>query len=296
MTETNKTAPQDSDLPIPFGISARTGTPLEGFTHHSLEQMVVNGGVPAKLDRTFQNKVQSAEKAFGVVGGTDACDLKKQGWGILYANSVRQEIKDALRPLLDWRQTQVKDGPFKVFEGERGGYQPKEDAASWLDRQGGVSLDIVDPAEDGVPYYLMIVGSPEEIPFEFQYELDIFWAVGRLWFETKEEFSRYVESVIDYERKEAITNSKQIAIFATEHDFDNATQLFTKEVVVPLTAGTANTSPLGLEQGFKQLRLLGKASTENLAATKENLSELLSGNLSRGTPAVIFSGTHGMEF
>jgi hypothetical protein len=34
-----------------------------------------------------------------------------------------------------------------------------------------------------VPFYLLLVASPEEIPFEFQYLLDIYGDVGQLRFD-----------------------------------------------------------------------------------------------------------------
>ena len=50
----------------------------------------------------------------------------------------------------------------------------------------------------------MIVAPPDEIPFEFQFGLDLNWAVGRLWFDDEAEFGRYAESVVAYETGKSI--------------------------------------------------------------------------------------------
>ena len=110
---------------------------------------------------------------------------------------------------------------FKVFEGGDAP-APGESAAAWLARHGS-SLNIVDP-HHGVPFYLLLVGDPTALPYEFQYTLDIYWAVGRLAFDTPDEYRRYAASVVAYETADPPPGRKRIAVFAPERGFAPATQ------------------------------------------------------------------------
>jgi Peptidase family C25 len=275
----------DEGMPIPFGISARTGKPVKGLSGDIFQQLVEDKQGQQGVLNALKEKEKS-EKSFALIGGVKPDDLKQAGWGVLFAANVGQEVKEALQPLLEHRSKQIEGGtgPFKVFSDGEEGYRPGESAKSWLKRQGkrNIRLDVVDPTQ-GVPYYLLIVGSPEAIPFEFQYTLDIYWAVGRLWFENPDEFRQYANSVIKYE-KEFAPISKRLAIFATQHDYDRATQLFTAQVAAPLAGA------LEANGDFEVLKLFGQQ------ASKCELTKLLRGDLGGGTPAILFSGTHGMEF
>src|SRR6202035_4419429 len=109
---------------------------------------------------TVQRNIQL--KSFGPVIGVDEADLASTGWGIVFAaGSPRTAaIEAALGPLLERRRQQAGEF-YKVFKSEDG-VKVGETVVQWLGRQGnGPELNLVDP-NDGVPYYLLIVGTPED--------------------------------------------------------------------------------------------------------------------------------------
>ncbi len=218
-------------MPIPFGISADTGYPLEGIDESSLNDFRENGDHSSVPNEYLQAKVDSTDVHFGAIGDVDPNQLDQAGWAVLFAPGLDPRIRQALQPLLDHRRAQVGDESlFKVFD-----FEPGDTAAVWLNRHG-VRMDVVDP-QLGVPFYVTIVGPPDAIPYEFQYGLDLYWAVGRLWFPNPDDFRQYADSVIRYETMAEVPTSRQMAVFATRHDFDQATQLFCGEVAEPMVNG-----------------------------------------------------------
>ena len=78
--------------------------------------------------------------------------------------------------LLSRRKMQAGDR-FRTYVGA-GGYRTGDTKARFLSRHGAAPAGPASP--EAVPYYLC--WESEEIPFEFQYHLDIQYAVGRLHF------------------------------------------------------------------------------------------------------------------
>jgi hypothetical protein len=101
----------------------------------------------------------------------DPRDVPRAGWGIIYASGTPAEVRSALEPLIAHRRRHVPPDRCKVLE-----YRPGEVMKGWL-RRHGVHTGV---APTKVPYYLTLIGDPTSIPFEFQYLLDIEYAVGRM--------------------------------------------------------------------------------------------------------------------
>lgn len=270
---------------LSFGVSADTGLPIErqdsvvtGYAGFSEEEdklkHVVGAPFPASLMSSYSLQF-----------GFDPDLLSDAGWGLIFeAGTDATPYLDALAELIEWRRNQAGER-FRVFYGADG-YRPGESATAWLTRHGS-SLNIINP-DLGMPYYLIVVGPPSSIPFEFQYSLDIVAGVGRLDFPSFSEFQAYAHSVVSYEMDQALTSAREIELFATGHDFDRATQLFIKHVAQVLIGDVGKLGHLGKKQNF----LLKPTLAEQ--ATKARLASILSHP--ERAPSILFTGTHGMVF
>jgi len=268
---------------VAFGIAADSGLPLEGLSPADLP-VLIKSDYQASLGTPIASTlVLRASKDLSLIGNPD--ELKEAGWGLIFpANLDSAPLRKALAPLIARRHGEACKN-FRIFDGEAG-YIKDESASDWLERHGA-SLNIIDP-DNGVPFYLAIVGSPSEIPFSFQYSLDLVAAVGRIDFRSLEEYEEYAAHVVAYESNDALTTKRDITIFATRHDFDAATQLFTDQVAKPLAFGEGIKPALGTKYGYAVNTYFEES------ATRENLKNILRGK--DGTPSILFTGTHGMAF
>lgn len=275
------------ELPLPLGVSAESGQPLPEASIEALKAALHESAAAPEAKALEARAHPPEEAAFAAVGEVDPQDLAQTGWAILFGPGIDPKIKQALQPLLDLRKADVGGTLYKEFEGDDG-YRNGDTALSWLKRKN-VRLDIVDPLL-GIPFYLLIVAPPESVPFEFQYTLDLYWAVGRLWFDKVDEFRQYAESIVAYEKAAKLQTTRHLALFAPRHDFDRATQLFVKQVAEPMVNGTDVHQPVGKRQKYKLHACLADA------AEKKTLNDLLIGKGPHGIPAMLFTGSHGMEF
>lgn len=295
-------SPDADNIVYANGIFAETGLPLCQLPIAELAEIAAARTISKSEQQQSRAKYDDATvDHYGTIGEVEPNNLPEAGWGIVFPAQADDTRKQALLPLIEHRRRRIAeqcdprqlDLLCRVFDGADG-IKQDETCTEWLARQG-VGMHVVDPLE-GVPFYLLLVGSPEEIPFEFQYLLDIYWGVGRLHFDDPEDYRRYAESVVAYETASTVPHSKSAAIFATRHSADRATQMFADLVAQPLALGQEASQgkparlPIGDRQGFGIQPFIGKP------ATKQALTQILQGKTAGGPPALLLTGSHGMGF
>lgn len=226
---------------------------------------------------------------YAAVEGVDYKDLASTGWGVLFTQVPDPAVKEALKPLLDWRREQAGE-LFRIYEGlgsdvgkrknVGGGYKKGETKDQFISRNGS-GPGPVDPKK--IPYYLLIVGDAETIPFSFQYQLDVQHAVGRVTFDKPEDYYNYAMSVVRAE-KEGLALPRRATFFGVANADDRATQLSAQYLIEPL---------------MKEMQADSTGATWKYEAimreqaTKGNLHSLLNGG---DVPAFLFTASHGMGF
>ncbi|HET91577.1 MAG TPA: hypothetical protein ENN99_12695 [Chloroflexi bacterium] len=232
---------------------------------------------------------------FPVKEGVDPTDLKQAGWAVIFPAEMealrREKIKAALSELLALRKEQAGK-LFRIYEGSAG-YRPGETKAKFLQRHR-VGAGAADPAE--MPFYVLLVGSPEEIPYEFQYQLDVMRGVGRLDFSTEEgddldAYARYAHNILLAETGQ-VKLPRRAAFFAVSNPGDQATQLSTRYLIQPLLDNLAVRAPGGEIELTAEWEFCSYVKDQ---AGREQLQGLLGGDPGQ-TPALLMTASHGMEF
>lgn len=213
--------------------------------------------------------------------GVDGRDLSQAGWGVIVSADADPEVLTALRPLLEHRQRQAAaavERRYRVLSGEDG-YRAGESKQDFQARFG-VGPGPVDP--DVLPYHLLLVGSPDEIPFDVQYQLDVQHSVGRLCFDTIDDYRRYAASVLAAETSPPPSAQSRMCAFAPRNDGDPATEASETQLATPLV------EELRTSLGGWEISSLFAAD-----ATKANLVAALTGDQ---RPDVLFTASHGVGY
>ncbi len=238
-------------------------------------------------------KVQNPAAWPTIPGAGDPADVANVGWGAIFPAemhpNVREEIKEALQPLFDMRRERAGD-LFRIYDGGSA-YRSGERKGQFFERLG-VGPGLADPRE--MPFYILLVGTPEEIPYSFQYQLDVMRAVGRLDFGSDiEAYQDYAWSVVAAESGDIVL-PRQVAFFAPTNRGDKATQLSAQILVQPLYENLIVAAPdfdIALDHDWDVLSpFMGEGQ-----ATHDQLQRLLGGD-SAQTPALLFTASHGIEF
>ncbi len=215
-------------------------------------------------------------------------DLAAAGWGVVFAQGGDPAVEEALAPLLARRREQAGD-LFRCFRGDDGA-RPNESKTQWLARHG---MGPGAPQAEVVPNYLLLVGSPEAIPFRFQSQLDVRYAVGRLDFDAPEEYAHYAASVLAAEDSPP-KRPRRATFFGAINGDDPATNRTARFLVQALEKemGRWGAEEMG-RGGEGEKGRMGAWEVEGLygaEASKAALRALLGGGR---TPSLLFTGSHG---
>src|SRR5947209_1994282 len=283
----------DADESLSFnGIDGTTGSYLTPPLPADQVAKLARGQTidPDHLREIQSRHYRDTEATFGPIEGVDPKNLSSAGWGVVFAHNSPAGVREALSPLLDHRRAQAarqKDHRYKDYA-RQNGYRvgdPKESKRAFLARGGAAAGMPADP--DKVPYYLLLVGDPEAIPYSFQYQLDVEYAVGRLWFEKPDgtpdldAFARYARSVVEAESGK-VSLPRTAAFVGARNDGDRATTLSADHLVRPLA-----------ERLAKERAGWGISTAVRDQARKADLAGLLNGP---DVPALLFTASHGMGF
>lgn len=263
------------------GIDAESGGYLLSNVTPETIAAVAKGSKMAKkqLDGL---KAKTMGVGYAVAEGIDPNNLAQTGWGILFAHEDNKRIpaiKEALGILLEHRKRQAGEY-YRELTGKYA-YRPGDTKDVYLERHG-IGYGPVDPAKNGgIPYYILIVGDPSTIPYQFQYEMDVPFAVGRIHFDTLDEYENYAKSVVAAETGE-VKLERNATFFGVRNPDDPATILGTDKLILPLVKLMSTALP---DWTYRQV--------VKEEATKSRLNQIMGGS---ETPTFLFTESHGMGF
>ena len=282
-----------------FGVNGRTGRyALPPFAKRDLAAAVHLAASPPELLASARRKwSQRKNETFaGVLGPGPSLSVRgarrrrpdvdlpeweiaRRGWGVVFAKGDRraEEIREALTPLFELRRAQAAAVDKRHFQQLL--YLPGESVFDFR-RRHRAAAGLAEPRK--IPGYLLLVGGPQSIPFNFQTDLAALdHSVGRIDFDSIDDFVRYAESVVQAEVN-APPLERHVAFFAPEHAADPLSEESARRLAAPLADACA--MPL---DGWSVERILGER------ATKHRLASLLG---RAEPPSILFTAGHGALF
>ncbi|HSJ52302.1 MAG TPA: hypothetical protein VLC52_01030, partial [Anaerolineae bacterium] len=177
------------------GIDGDSGSyALPPMSAEELVQVIRGQATPENLNELRMRYQQQTGSFHGPEQGVDPKKLEEAGWGVIFpsfppSDRERQKevdaVREALQPLLRLRREQAGERFAEWSQGTGKEFRVGADTKNGYLARHGAGPGPVRPGR--VPYYLLIAGSPADIPYRFQSQLDVQYAVGRIHFQTLEE-------------------------------------------------------------------------------------------------------------
>ena len=195
---------------------------------------------------------------------------REAGWSFLISSTDPQriEIQDIIKPLALHRAMKDPESPL-LYNCE----SPDE----WLDwlNDNYYALQLKGKQ---VPQYVLIVGSPEQIPFHFQSVLNTSAKVGRIDLDSLDDLKNYVDKIIRIEKTADPLVTREVILFAPDAGPEDPTYFSQKYMAKPLAEHIQD------QLGLSSYTMLGPD------ATKKNLLA----SLLAKKPALIYTASHGL--
>ena len=252
---------------LTLGIDYTTGEPLLdaqseiGFADVILRSLFT-GGDSAQISKGIKRGETQRPST------TDLGDVRKAGWAYLINSSDpnRDEIIRIIQPLAIRRGMKSPEKPLIFAE------QSPDKWCDWV-------LNNLTPfGFDEPPYYLLIVGSPQQVPFRFQSFLSSTFAVGRLDFNALDDLAAYIEKILVLEDSAQPLVNRQAVFLAPDGGKGDATFFSRRYMAEPLAHLVENAL------GVPVARLFG----EN--ATRSRVQD----TLHTSSPALVYAASHGL--
>ncbi len=250
----------------------------------------------AKEKAVKRRQAKSGQEVLGLPEGVDPLDFWDTGWAIVFHKDEDPEVKKALRPLFDHRLKMIRD----EFQADDAAKIVKwiedysgQGAREWLIKN---KADFATVEPTCMPYYILLVGSPEKISFRFGHLLSAGYAVGRLYFDKVDDYKAYVKSVIDYEtaKGKPAPTSKDIVLWGPRQKNDGATKMSSELLVKPLSDETQTKV---YERLFRKDKIkFNKKLILPDDSKKDALMNVFKRKKNAPGPSLLFTASHGVAW
>ncbi|MDM7935642.1 MAG: C25 family cysteine peptidase [Methanothrix sp.] len=254
------------------GIDYSSGRPFTSTISREIfvDRLGLKGETVKRLTRatTFATTFRSGTE---MAVGFDIRDPRKAGWTFLIngQDPRREEVIKSVKTLAEHRGMEDPGSPL-IYNGE-----PPEEWVDWLNANYYWPSALENRPS---PYYILILGGPDMVPFHFQSVLDSVASVGRLEFDSPGEIEAYSEKVVRLEGAESPVVSRKAIVFAPDGGYPDATFYSHKYMARPLAGFIQERCGCQVE------KIMGEE------ATKENLIQATSGT----NPALVYTASHGV--
>ncbi|MGN5480890.1 hypothetical protein ACTMU2_41810 [Cupriavidus basilensis] len=210
----------DTSLPIALGVRADTGQPLQDLDDAGINAFCAREQAGRRAPERSAEKARQID-TYAVMGDVDADNLAEAGWGLLFAaDTDPAPYLEALSPLIERRRAEA--GEIKIFYGL--GRLP---ARRHRHNLAGAAQGVAEYRRPGAGRAVLPGAdrAARQDSVRVPVHTDLYWAVGRLDFPGARRLSTLMPRALPPTKAlPTVPSRRSVALFATCHDFDRATQ------------------------------------------------------------------------